>query len=66
MIYILGLCFILFLSLIKHNKRNDKIFMIVTALVCLLIMGLRSSSVGTDSTMYFELYNLEIQDRPQH
>lgn len=60
MIYILGLCFILFLSLIKHNKRNDKIFMIVTALVCLLIMGLRSSSVGTDSTMYFELYNLEI------
>lgn len=64
MVYILGLCVILFLNLLKHNKKNDKIFMLSTAIICFIIMGLRSSSVGSDSAMYLKLYNLEISGVP--
>lgn len=59
MIYIVGFCILLILSLIKNNRINDRFFMFFSAGICFFIMAFRSSSVGTDSAMYLNLYDLE-------
>lgn len=60
MVYICGLIVILIMGHSKRGNKSNNIFMAVSSVICFLIMGLRSSSVGTDSAMYLRLYNLEM------
>lgn len=56
MVYIIGL---LFLSIIcRIIKNNDVLFLIISGVFLILLMGLRSDSVGTDSKSYYHLFSI--------
>ena len=54
MLYILGLLIIFLLGYCK--RLNDKAFLFCSAVMILLIMSLRGSTVGTDSASYLSLF----------
>lgn len=57
MVYFGGLLLLLLMG-IGIKKNNDKMFLIWSAVLLILIMSLRSSSVGTDSQNYTFLYRI--------
>lgn len=57
MVYFGGFLLLLIIG-IFINKNNDLIFLIWSAVLLILIMSLRSSTVGTDSENYAYLYSI--------
>lgn len=57
MVYLGGLLLLLLMS-IGIKKNNDKMFLIWSAVLLILIMSLRASFVGTDSQNYTYLYRI--------
>lgn len=60
MIYIVGLFFLLFISIII-KKKNDGLFLLISGIFLILLMSLRSYNVGSDSFNYYNLFCVTAQ-----